>query len=141
VVRMAGLANSPTQTLARWLITQEASEGPEGANPSAFRVCEKLRRSLSTLAGSAGYRSLISRASTLAQKEAPSLRAIRVNEDGSLEYASTREPPLNADECQRDGVLLVAHLLELLVSFIGPTLTLHLIRDVWPDAPFGATNS
>jgi hypothetical protein len=50
----------------------------------AFRVCEKLRRPLTTLAGAIGFQSLILRALTLAKREAPSLSAVEVTADGSL---------------------------------------------------------
>lgn len=136
---MINPATSATRTLALWLITQEnPTEQPPERNHRAFRVCEKLGKSLSTLAGAAGYRSLISRALTLAQKEAPSLRRLRVKEDGTLVSTAQEQ---DGDEHQREGVVLVAHLLGLLASFIGSSLTLHLIRDVWPDAPFADTNS
>ncbi|OPY67060.1 MAG: hypothetical protein A4E57_02491 [Syntrophorhabdaceae bacterium PtaU1.Bin034] len=135
-------ASPATRTLALWLITQENATGePPERNHEAFHVCEKLRKSLSTLAGSAGYRSLVSRALTLAQKETPPLRRIRVKEDGTLEFSTAQQAPQDGDERQREGVVLVAHLLGLLASFIGPALTLRLVRDVWPDAPFADTNS
>jgi hypothetical protein len=34
----------------------------------------------------------------------------------------------------------VAHLLELLVTFIGAPLTLSLVRDKWPDASMDGTD-
>ena len=57
--------------LAQVDIAGEPSKGEEVY--AALRVGEKLRRPLSTLAGTAGYRSLIARALTLAKKEVPSL--------------------------------------------------------------------
>ena len=68
-------AAQATQNLALWLLAQEGiADKPSETEEmhAAFRVCEKLRQSLSTLAGAAGYRSLISRALTLAKKETPS---------------------------------------------------------------------
>ena len=97
------------------------------------RVCEKLRGSLSTLAGVAGYRALISRALALAKTEVPSLGRLRVREDGSLEAPDPAGRDM--DESQGGGTALVAQLLGLLVTFIGEALTLRLVRDVWPDAP------
>jgi hypothetical protein len=38
------------------------------------------------------------------------------------------------------GTVLVAHLLELLVTFIGAPLTLNLVRDKWPDASMGGAD-
>ncbi|MGB9265912.1 MAG: hypothetical protein WCB56_10705, partial [Terriglobales bacterium] len=72
--------------LAQRLLTYEAvtGENSEPAEPAAFRVCAKLRRPLITLAGVAGFRSLLSRALTLARAEAPSLSAVQVAADGSV---------------------------------------------------------
>ena len=66
-------ATPAVRNLALWLLAQEVIEvKPSEKMDATFRVCGKLRESLSTLAGAAGYRSLISRALTLAKKEAPS---------------------------------------------------------------------
>ena len=72
--------------LAQRLLTYEAVEGKNSkpAESAAFRVCAKLRRPLITLAGVAGFRSLLSRALTLARAEAPSLSAVQVAADGSV---------------------------------------------------------
>jgi hypothetical protein len=101
--------------------------------PVAFRVCEKLRRPLTTLAGATGVQSLMLRALTLAKREAPSLSAVKVTADGSLHNGDV-EP--NLDNHDDGGVLLVAHLLGLLFTFIGETLALRLVHDVWPNASF-----
>jgi len=133
-----------TRNLALWLLAQEANAGKpsEIKMYAAFRVCEKLRRRLSTLAGVTGYRSLISRALTLAKKEAPSLGEVQVKEDGSLEWTGAIELQQGMDEAGKEGgAVLVTQLLGLLVTFIGQTLTVRLVRDLWPDAPFEDMNS
>jgi hypothetical protein len=89
--------------------------------------------------GAAGYRSLISRALTLAKNDAPSLEKVQVKEDGSLERTGALESHQGMDDA--GGAVLVAQLLSLLVTFIGPALTLRLVRDLWPDAPFEEMNS
>ncbi len=43
---------------------------------------------------------------------------------------------LDPDELFEGGVVLVAHLLGLLVAFIGEGLTLHLMREIWPKVLF-----
>ena len=40
----------------------------------------------------------------------------------------------DTEELEMGGVVLVAHLLGLLATFIGESLTLRLARDAWPDA-------
>ena len=141
---MVNPATPVIQNLALWLLAQEVSAGKpsEVKMYAAFCVCEKLRQALSTLAGVTGYRSLISRALTLAKKEAPSLGEVQVKEDGSLERTGAIELQQCMDEAaKKGGTLLVAQLLGLLVTFIGQALTLRLVRDLWPDAPFEDMNS
>ena len=141
---MVNPATPAIQNLALWLLAQEASAGKpsEIKMYAAFRVCEKLRQPLSTLAGVRGYQSLISRALTLAKKEAPTLGEVQVKEDGSLEGTGAIELQQGMDEATKEGgTLLVAQLLGLLVTFIGQALTLRLVRDLWPDVPFDDMNS
>jgi len=45
------------------------------------------------------------------------------------------------DEAVNGGAVLVTQLLGLLVTFIGQALTLRLVRELWPDAPFNYMNS
>lgn len=103
-----------------------------GANISAaLRVCEKLRRPLSALAGATGFRALLSRALALAKARDPGLSAVQVKPDGSLEGLSE----------VHDGVLLIGQLLGLLGTFVGESLTLRLIQDAWPDLALNNSNS
>jgi hypothetical protein len=93
--------------------------------PAAFVVSEKLRHPLSTLVGTAGFRSLLMRSLTLAKREAPILNGVRVKDDGSLEGLT--------GEAMEAGEVLIAHFIGLLETFIGEALTLHLLQGVWPD--------
>ncbi len=99
-----------------------------------MRVCEKLRLPLSKLAGVAGFRSLLSRALALAKAEVPSLVAVHVGADGSLAGLDGPGHDQDAGAGGRAGVVVVAQLLGLLVTFIGEPLTLRLVRDAWPNA-------
>lgn len=126
------------EELARRLVALEASRGGMLAEiPSEVaRVCEKLRIPLAKLAGQAGYHSLISRALALAKSKAPGLAAVQANVDGSL---------TGLPECEKSdpeaAITVVAHLLNLLVTFVGEPITLGLIRDGWPDANLENTPS
>jgi hypothetical protein len=124
---------SQARDFAERLIAIEAALGTpsEKGMPAAFRVCEKLRRPLTALAGAAGYHSLLLRALALASREAPGLGAVRIKVDGSLEDETDR----NSHDA-KGGRLLVARLIGLLFSFVGETLTLRLVQDVWPGALF-----
>ena len=123
--------------LAQRLLAYEAvaGENSEPAESAAFRVFAKLRLALITLAGLAGFRSLLSRALTLARADAPDLSAVEVAADGSLkgldELASQAQ-----EETQEGGVVLLTQLIGLLLTFIGNDLTLRLVQDVWPEASF-----
>jgi hypothetical protein len=124
--------------LAQRLLTYEAvaGENSEPAESAAFRVCAKLRRPLTILAGVAGFRSLLSRALTLARAEVPSLSAVQVAADGSLEDLDEVEPQIDKGQARDGGAILIAQLIGLLLTFIGEGLTLRLIQDVWPEAAF-----
>jgi hypothetical protein len=124
--------NSPSpniRELAQRLVAYEAAAGnPSEANmPAVLRVSEKLRRPLSTLAGSSGFGSLLARSLTLAKAQDPRLSAVQVKPDGSLEGLGS------GDQDAESGVTLIAHLLELLVTFIGEGLVSSLVLDSWPN--------
>lgn len=133
------LVSPQMREFAERLFAYEAAAAtPSEANlPVAFRVCEKLRHSLTTLAGAAGFHSLLLRALTLAKREAPSLGTLQVNAAGSLEDVD----PNRYNQDAEGGTLLVAHLIELLFTFIGEALTLRLMHDIWPDASFYSLNA
>ena len=132
---MPTLVSPQMREFAERLFSDETAPATqlEANVPVAFRVCEKLRRPLTTLAGATGFQSLMLRALTLAKREAPILSTVKVTAVGSLHNGDV-EP--NLDNHVDGGVLLVAHLLGLLFTFIGETLTLRLVHDIWPDASF-----
>lgn len=119
------------------LIAYETSsnESSETTTPVAFHICEKLRPHLATLMGNGGFRALLSRALVLAKAEVPWLRTVHVEADGSLEGLEQPLARLDPDEFIKGNVCLLAQLLGLLVAFIGESLTLGLVRDVWPKVP------
>jgi len=124
--------------LAQRLLAYEAvaGESSEPAESAAFLVCAKLRRPLTTLAGVAGFRSLLSRALTLARAEAPSLSAVQVAADGSVKGLDELASQTDKEQARDGGVILIAQLIGLLRTFIGEGLTLRLVQDVWPEAAF-----
>ena len=122
--------------MAQRLLTYEAvaGENSEPAESAAFRVCAKLRMPLITLAGVAGFRSLLSRALILARAEAPSLSAVQIAADGSLKGLDDLEPQTDKEQARDGGTILIAQLIGLLLTFIGEGLTLRLVQDIWPEA-------
>ena len=131
--------------LAHRLLTYEADAGKasESAESATIRVYEKLRQSLVAVAGIAAFQSLAFRALTQAKSEAPSLWAVRVAEDGSLQGLGEFEPEAGMDKNQAGeysmgdgGIALIDRLLSLLLTFLGKALTLSLLCNAWPDATF-----
>ncbi len=114
------------------LAYEDAKQYPSASNiPAVFRVFEGLRRPLSTLCGASGFRALLARALTLAKAQVPSLGAVQIKPDGSLAEGLGE---LSNHEYPEAGIVLIAQLLGLLVAFIGESLVLQILMDVWPDS-------
>jgi len=118
-----------TRDLALRLLAYEGIAGKtsEPTEFAAFGVCERLRQPLITLAGVAGFRSLLSRALTLARAEAPSLSAVQVAADGSLQGLDELRPQVDPDQAREAGIILITQLLGLLVRVVGEAMTLQLL--------------
>ena len=128
-----------TRDLAQRLLAHQNAAGKtsEPTEFAAFRVCETLRQPLCALAGTDGFRSLLSRALTLALAEAPSLSAVLVAADGSLQGLDELRPQVDADEAREAGIILITQLLGLLVRVVGEAVTLQLVAsEILPDFKF-----
>jgi hypothetical protein len=128
-----------TRDLAQRLLAYQNAAGKtsEPTELAAFRVCETLRQPLCALAGVDGFRSLLSRALTLARAEAPSLSAVQVAADGSLQGLGELRPRVDADEAGEAGIILITQLLGLLVRVVGEATTLQLVAsEILPDFKF-----
>jgi hypothetical protein len=132
-----------SRNVARRLLTYEAAPGKnsEPTESAAFRVLQKLRPPLCSLAGIAGFRSLLSRALVLARAEAPSLNAVRVGGDGYLTGMDALGPQNDEELFREGGAILITQLLGLLLTFVGEGITLRLIQDVWPESTFDDRDS
>jgi two-component system OmpR family response regulator len=119
---------------AQRLLAHEAASAKQvGAKASAAsRVCQELRGPLINLAGIDGYRSLLSRALTLAGAEVPWLRPLETKPDGSLEGLEEFAVKLDSRTIAEGERVLMAQFLGLLVTLIGSALTLSLLQSVWP---------
>ena len=128
---------SALRIAAERLLRCEVSASKRGAQTlsAASHVNEKFRQVLSTLLGVAGFQALLARALTLAKAESPELSAVEVQPDGVL--AGLRVQGAHGARRFNDGeVILVAHLLGLLVTFVGAVLMLRLVNDTWPKLRF-----
>jgi len=120
--------------LARDLIASEADADATSlsARPTTVRVYENLRRHLSVPVGPDGFQLLASRALSLARSQSPKLSAVQVTASGELrglnEVELQKEP--DAGEDDEAGVILIAQLLGLFLTFLGEATTLRLIEDL-----------
>jgi hypothetical protein len=133
------MLSSQTRDLAQRLLTYEsvAGNGSEHMEIVAFRVCERLRQPVVRLAGAAGFRSLFSRALMLARARAPSLSAVQVAADGSLQGLDELASQTDMDQAKEGGVILIAEFLGLLVRVVGEAVTLQLVTsEIVPDFRF-----
>ena len=95
-----------------------------------MQVSETLRISLTRFAGADGFTSLLRRALALASAEAPALQGVKVAADGRM--VGFEEMVANSD-ANEAAVAITAHVLWLLVTFIGEPLTLRLVREAFPE--------
>jgi len=133
------------QDLARRILAIEAARDKPANTPvdEAVRVCGKLQVPLSRFTGPAGFLSLLSRALVLAKAEVPSLTLVQVRPDGSLAGFDeiSHDQDVGELEIENGRVALVGHLLGLLATFIGESLTQRLACEAWPDASIDFTDS
>jgi hypothetical protein len=121
---------------AERLIIHETRGHPADAKSiSTFIVFEKMRPHLATLMGNAGFHALLLRSLSLASAQSGWLRALHVNANGFLEGPDETAPQLGQEEIADGRVVLLSQLLGLLVAFIGESLTIRLVHEVWPELP------
>jgi len=126
--------------IARTLILFEGQRGQGGA--SEFPATDRMRPQLMRLMGNGGVHALLSRALVLATLEAPWISNAAVNSDGDLGGLHDIGAEIDPEVFLEGRVILLAQLLGLLVTFIGPTLTWGLVHEIWPhiapeDRDFG----
>jgi hypothetical protein len=142
-MRETSLATSThaVRSLAAWLLEHETDDpdDPDAALAAAERMCQKLSTRLVKLITVAGCQSLLARAIHLAAAEAPFLRGVRAGTIPGPCLENVRDSTREAtyQQAQAGLIAVVAHLIGLLVLFIGEDMTERLVRDVWPDAPLG----
>jgi len=121
-----------TRDLARGLVASEAGAGTTSlqTQPATARVYERLRRQLGAPVGVDGFQALASRALALAKSESPRLGVVQITANGDLCGLREVESQTDADENGEAGIILIAELLGLFLTFLGETTTLRLIEDL-----------
>lgn len=134
-------SSSLMQDLARRLLAASQTNSDPHVHEAAV-VSEKLRIPLTRFAGAEGFASLLRRALVLASAEVPSLQSIKVGAEGRLEGFEQLAADTGTTAGRSEAaVAITAHLLGLLVTFIGEPLTLRLVRKSWPDTSLDEQHS
>lgn len=115
---------------------------PEALLDAAERACQKLCRRLARLVTVAGYQALLARALHLARAEFAFLDGVRAGatEDACFEGLRATMEGIEPAMLRAALTAVLAGVIGLLTTFIGGDLAVRLVRDVWPDAPFGGTS-
>ena len=121
-----------SRDLARSLVAREADASATSlrTEPATVRVYERLRRHLGSAVGVDGFHALASRALALAKSESPRLSAVQVTASGALRGLGEVESQADGDEDGEVGIILIAQLLGLFLTFLGEATTLRLIEDL-----------
>ena len=121
-----------TRDWARNLVTSEIDAGTVSlqTEPATIRVYERLRRQLGASVGVGGFQALASRALALAKSDSPRLNAVKITENGGLFGLGEFESATETDEDREVGIILIAELLGLFLTFLGEATTLRLIEDL-----------
>jgi len=121
-----------TRDLARSLVACEADTSTTSLHtePATVRVYERLRRQLGAPVGVDGFQALASRALALAKSECSRLSSVQVTADGCLRGLGEVESQTVTDEDGEAGIVLIAELLGLFLTFLGEATTLRLIEDL-----------
>ena len=121
-----------TRDLARSLIASEAdaSTTPLHTEPATVRVYERLRRQFGAPVGADGFQALASRALALAKSESPRLGAVQIAADGGLLGLGEAVSRTGGNEDGEAGIILIAQLIGLFLTFLGEATTLRLIEDL-----------
>ena len=126
------LPPNKTRDLARILIAREADASTASLHtePATVRVYERLRRQLGAPVGVDGFQALASRALALAKSQSPRLSTVQVTANGGLRGLGEVESQTDAEEGGEAGIILIAQLLGLFLTFLGEATTLRLIEDL-----------
>ena len=121
-----------TRDLARRLIASEADASTTSlqTEPATVRAYERLRRQLGATIGVHDFQALASRALALAKSESPRLSTVELWANGGLCGLGEVEAQTDADEEGEAGIILIAQLLGLFLTFLGEATTLRLIEDL-----------
>jgi hypothetical protein len=114
------------EKLSRLIVEHELATSDE-ASKSAALCFQKLRAHISRVMGVTGYRALLTRSLHLATKKNSFFSDLDISELGELRGFAESEHQVATVE------LLLVTFFELLKGFIGETLLMSLLSDIWPE--------
>ena len=115
-----------TLAFATAVVACELEQGSGSLDAEAF--IGKLRLGLGKLIGTTGFDSILTRALRLAKKDEPSLAKATVIAGGLIEGL-----PIDPGDAPRSLIALLAHIHELLITFIGDDLARRVLQGIWPN--------
>jgi hypothetical protein len=121
---MSNAGERMAMRVAAWL----AAERDVGAAVTIAPSLARLRDRLERLIGTIGFDALLARCLTLAKRQHPSFMHV----DPAMLFAERAFEGGTRPERDAFVIDIVVHLASLLSAFIGPALTLTILRDVWP---------
>jgi hypothetical protein len=124
---------------ARHLLASQsaANTNSDQTEPDTVLVYEKLRSQLSISVGTEGFHALASRALALAKCDEHGLSAVQITADGRLRGFAEPTSQTGPAQDGEPGVMFIAHLLGLFLTFLGAATTQRLVQDIFPalDVP------
>jgi hypothetical protein len=128
--------HQPSQSasnLAKRLLAESRREAGNSKLPDAALVTNSLRAPLTQFAGAFGFATLLRRALAMAAAHVPALHSakVTVTDDGHLEGLEDLAAHARSEQ-EAAALAITAHLLDLLTTFIGESLTHRLVRKLWP---------
>jgi hypothetical protein len=124
--------------LAGWILAYELDllNGEAAPAVAAERACQRFYERLRPLVTLAGSQAFMSRSLRLAGAEFPFLGSVRAgpSSEECLQGLDAALIDVEAAAATAGFVTVLAHMIGLLVTFIGHDLTMHAIRQAWPDA-------
>ncbi len=124
--------------LGEWILAYELALLKDGGSPvaAAERACQRFYRRLSPLVTLGGSQAFLARSLHRAVAEFPFLEGVQAGPTAE-ECLLGLDPALNdidATATTAAFTAVLSHMIGLLVTFIGHELTMHAIREVWPEA-------
>jgi hypothetical protein len=125
--------------LARWALDRELDrhKSRESVVPAGQAACAALYRRLTPLVTSSGSQGFLTRSLHLAREQYPFLQGLRggASPETCLEGLDEALRDVGSDDAYQALVLVLAHMIGLLATFIGDDLAMRILGEAWPNLP------